>query len=234
MPVQNYGVLKGIVLEGRPERNADTPHYQIHMIVEEGMHYRIAVNVMSSSQQSEVLYMADENFNGTSLGALLALKPGYTKIDRGSSIPGLDYVRGKLFDPSLMKALPFDAAGPDDDLNDRLEAYIQKAKAEKAPVYIFGSRFGPENTTDKVFGFRPENGMHNVHMNQGNEDKPGNEKDWARDNGIYHDGGILIQFESHWTAVFLAFLSQSWCTDERGYPDGTCTHDQLLKNAGTP
>ncbi|WP_320619714.1 DUF2278 family protein [Bacillus mycoides] len=29
---------------------------------------------------------------------------------------------------------------------------------------------------------------------------------------------MLIQFEDHWVAIFLAFLSQSWCTDDDGHP----------------
>lgn len=47
-------------------------------------------------------------------------------------------------------------------------------------------------------------------MNQGNVEK------WKGDNGIWQDGGILIHFEKEeeWVGIFLAFQSQSWCTDE--------------------
>ena len=39
------------------------------------------------------------------------------------------------------------------------------------------------------------------------------------DNGIWQDGGILIHFEKEeeWIGIFLAFQSQSWCTDEEGH-----------------
>ncbi len=67
-----------------------------------------------------------------------------------------------------MKPLPHEITGPDNDLNDFIETYMKKAKDEKAPVYIFGSKFGPEQAPDKIFGFTPTNGMHNIHMNQGN------------------------------------------------------------------
>ena len=47
-------------------------------------------------------------------------------------------------------------------------------------------------------------------MNQGNVEK------WKGDNGIWQDGGILIHFEKEeeWIGIFLAFQSQSWCTDD--------------------
>ena len=50
-------------------------------------------------------------------------------------------------------------------------------------------------------------------MNQGNVEK------WKADNGIWQDGGILIHFEKEeeWIGIFLAFQSQSWCTDEEGH-----------------
>ena len=54
------------------------------------------------------------------------------------------------------------------------------------------------------------NGIHDIHMNQGNVEK------WKGDNGIWQDGGILIHFEKEeeWIGIFLAFQSQSWCTDD--------------------
>ncbi|WP_191565481.1 YukJ family protein [Metabacillus idriensis] len=227
MAVEKYGVLKGFAIESRMERDDNTPHYQVHMIDEEDTHYRIAVNVMSSSEESEVLYLVDEQFSAPKTSDLLALPYGFTALGHENKETAIDYIRDELFNPAEMNPLPHDVTGPDNDLNDMLDTYIQKAIQEKATVYIFGSRFGPEKQKDKIFGFQPTNGMHNVHMNQGNEDKPGREKDWAEDNGTWHDGALFIQFENHWVAVFLAFLSQSWCTDERGYPTKQCDHKSL-------
>ena len=95
---------------------------------------------------------------------------------------------------------------------------IKSFKSLFSPVtsYVYGSRFGPENKKDKIFGFEPTNGMHNIHMNQGNSGR------WKQDNGVYHDGGILIQFKDYWVAIFLAFLTQSWCTDQNGDPIRFC------------
>jgi Uncharacterized conserved protein (DUF2278)/Lamin Tail Domain len=61
-----------------------------------------------------------------------------------------------------------------------------------------------------VFAFRPGNGVHDVHMNQGNSSA------FARDDGVWQDGGLLMNFpaESRWVGIFLAFQSQTWHTDD--------------------
>jgi hypothetical protein len=47
-------------------------------------------------------------------------------------------------------------------------------------------------------------------MNQGNS------ADFARDDGVWQDGGLVLHFPtaSRWVAIFLAFQSQSWHTDD--------------------
>jgi uncharacterized protein YukJ len=67
-----------------------------------------------------------------------------------------------------------------------------------------------------VFGFEPGRGVHDVHMNQGNA-----RHDYhARDNGIWQDGALFLHLkrEPRWVAVFLAFQSQQWQTDDHGFP----------------
>jgi hypothetical protein len=51
-------------------------------------------------------------------------------------------------------------------------------------------------------------------MNQGNRDEH-----W-HDNGIWSDGGLIFHEPRHdrWSAIFLAFQTQSWHTDDRGDP----------------
>lgn len=42
MPLNNYGVLKGRAI-GRRLGSGSSPHYQIHIVDEAGIHYRIAI-----------------------------------------------------------------------------------------------------------------------------------------------------------------------------------------------
>ncbi|MDA2299538.1 YukJ family protein [Bacillus cereus] len=221
MPVRNYGVLKGIAIDKNMEReDRKSPHYQILMIGEQNTKYRIAVNAKSIKGQPELLYLVDEEFDASAITILPTMENGYTPINENNREIALDYIRSELFDSSKMEELPSTQPGLDNDLHDLFNKYIPKAINEEATVYIYGSKWGPEHKADKVFDFSPSNGMHNVHMNQGN---PKNGK-FAGDNGTWHDGGILIQFEDKWVAIFLAFQSQSWCTDEDGHPTEQCTH----------
>ncbi|MBW7477541.1 YukJ family protein [Paenibacillus oenotherae] len=229
MPIKGYGVLKGIAIDGKDERDNSTPHYQIRMIGEDNTDYRIAVNVMSSSHESEVLYLVDEQYDASSITILPTMSNGFTRITKDNRDIALDYVRGELFDPSKMVPLPHDKSGPDNDLNDKIQKYIEKAIKEKAICYVYGSEWGPENNKpDKIFGFEPGRGVHNVHMNQGNEGR------WKGDNGSWQDGGILIQFKDKWVAIFLAFLSQSWCTNEKGHSTESCSHTDVKKREAVP
>ena len=105
------------------------------------------------------------------------------------------------------------APGPDNDLADKLHHFVERAEADPAArIYAFGQRWGPEATTrDKVFGFLPGNGVHDIHMNQGNS------QEFRRDDGVWQDGGLLLHYPSQdqWVAIFLAFQSQAWHTDDR-------------------
>src|SRR5262249_50536426 len=80
-----------------------------------------------------------------------------------------------------------------------------------ARLYAFGQRWGPEPAIpDKIFSFRPGNGVHDIHMNQGNNGR------FRADDGVWQDGGLLIHLptRSRWIGIFLAFQSQSWHTDD--------------------
>ena len=98
-----------------------------------------------------------------------------------------------------MRALPSSLLGPDNDLSDQLEHFIQRAIQEPdATVYAFGQRWGPEpQTRDKIFNFLPGLGIHDIHMNQGNVPP------FLGDDGVWQDGGLVLQFPStqQWVAA---------------------------------
>ena len=125
----------------------------------------------------------------------------------------LPIFRENLFDPSKMIPLASKVTGLDNDLNEKIEHYIKEAIETDAILYAFGQKWGPEeNTPDNYFQFIPGNGIHDIHMNQGNT------TNWKKDNGIWQDGGILIYFENtkKWLGIFLAFQSQVFSTDNKG------------------
>ena len=214
MPLKNYGVLKGRPIDRRLGFGS-SPHYQIRL-VDENDDYRIAVNVKSKKSPSELLYLIDEHYTHPLLGDLSETLMGFTPIERVPGGLALDYIRGNLFEPDTMIPLPFDVPGPDNDLNEKIDYHVQRAMAEEdAMIYAFGERWGPElNLRDKYFGFKPGNGIHDIHMNQGSVEE------FQKYNGVWQDGGMLIHLPSddRWVAVFLAFQSQCWHTDDKsGY-----------------
>jgi uncharacterized protein YukJ len=235
MPLKNYGVLRGSVIDHRLASGANA-HFQLH-VVDDASHYRIAVNVESDLQPSELEYLIDSDFRHEILGAVGALPTGWNALDQHK--PGgaaLDFIRGNLFNRDDMRRLPFNVPGPDNDLNEKLAHYVRRAIAdEQATVYAFGQRWGPEQgKTDKIFGFVPGNGVHDIHMNQGNVGA------FVRDDGVYQDGALLLHFpaQQQWVAIFLKFQSQTWHTDDStghqitdGHADGTVRIVAALVNA---
>jgi len=215
MALSTYGILKGTVIGHL--RDADDDHYQIQVKAGTTV-YRIASNVKSSAPNapSTLLFQSTTTLPDKFTKDLRALAPGYKKL---ASKPGglaIDYVRGGLVTPKSMKPVPPDAPGVDNDLKDLLEAAVVKAMRQPGSViYAFGAKWGPEKRKDKYFKFLPGNGIHDIHMNQGNSGQ------YKRDNGIYQDGALIVEYPGgKWRTFFFAFQSQTFKTDNGGNPVG--------------
>jgi uncharacterized protein YukJ len=165
MPLGDYGALKGRVVGSVAETDPDSPHFQIH-VRSSGVDYRIAVNVKSQEAPSELLYVADDDFRHPIIDRLASLEEGFVSLPSRAGGMALDFIRGNLFKPSDMRPLPPNLPGPDNDLSERLDHYVGKASRDQAAVlYAFGQRWGPEaDLRDKVFGFLPGNGVHDIHI----------------------------------------------------------------------
>jgi len=220
MTIPHYGVLKGKAIYSRLG-SGSSPHYQVHLI-DDTTDYRIAINVKSKLSPSALLYHINDSFEHPLLAELARQPLGFTELDSTAGGLSLDYIRGNLFDRASMKPLAHNIPGPNNDLNEKINGYIERAIGdENATVYAFGARWGPEHgKKDKYFGFLPGNGIHDIHMNQGNSDQ------FVDDDGVWQDGGLFIHFPEieedaghgrwpeQWVALFLAFQSQSWHTDD--------------------
>jgi uncharacterized protein YukJ len=224
--LSGYGVLKGKVTgydESNSRHNFYSPHVYIY-VKSNYDKYKVLVNVRSSKNiyikgmkvPNELLYIADSDFKSEQVTHLQQLEHGYYPIKKHNVFVeehyngcepkdmAVDYVRCQLFDPCAMKIYKHNIPNPNNDLTDFLVNHLRKAQSNDATIYIYGERF------DNPLG------MHDVHMNQGsnshtvhNNGRPLNSSD-----GVYQDGCILLQYKNHWEAIFLAFQSQSWCTDD--------------------
>jgi uncharacterized protein YukJ len=220
MPLKNYGVVKGRAIGSRPG-TGPSPHYQIN-VVAGAAQYRVAVNVKSQLAPSELLYLVVEDFRHPLTVGLSELSDGFSEVPSRPGTIALDFIRGNVFHRSEMRPLPHSVPGPDNDLNEKVNAYVQRAvDDEDSTVYAFGERWGPEhNLRDRYFGFLPGNGVHDIHMNQGNVGR------FTEQDGVWQDGGLLLHFPAmigsrgemlfpeQWVGIFLAFQSQAWHTDD--------------------
>ena len=223
MPIGNYSVLAGRPMAGKVVSGASA-HYQITMQATGGP-FTVAVNIQSVDG-SEVLYAIEEEFTPPDLAGLTALPMGMTTLKTEVGGLALDYVRSTVDgSPMITKArmtlLPQLNAKPK---SGNAEAQIiQQAKAKALEnavvtllnmtiadkdgvIYAFGSAYADQGKVD---------GIHDIHMNQGNP-----KNNHGGDNGIWQDGALLIHLPSKgtWTAVFLAFQTESWTTDSAGNP----------------
>jgi uncharacterized protein YukJ len=227
MPIANYSVLAGDPVSGKVVTGAST-HYQITMNGAGGP-FTVAVNIQSVDG-SEVLYAIKEDFTPPDEAALTGLSLGMHALPSAPGGLALDFVRSTVDgEPMIAKdemtLLPnLGAKGGKGQKPATPEAQmIQQARAkalqnavitlldmtiadEDGVIYAFGSAYADSGKID---------GIHDIHMNQGN---PLNNH--GGDNGIWQDGALFIHLPAKqtWTAVFIAFQTESWNTNASGDP----------------
>ena len=209
MPISNYSVLKGTPTKGQVA-SGRSPHYLI--TVQAGnASFTVAVNIQSTDG-SEVLYRIDNNFTPPDTTGLNALSAGITALPSTPGGLALDYVREKIdgnpmIQRSQMTLLPSPGDAGGSQLNDAVVALVQQAISAGGTLYAFGSSYADGGKTD---------GIHNIHMNQGNP-----AGSFEADNGTWQDGGLFLYLPASqsWSAVFLAFQTESWTTDNSGNPE---------------
>ncbi len=214
-----YGVLRGRPDRYTREDGESTPHLQIRAIDASGQPWRIAVNVQSNDGSEVVFWVADPLTGHPILSTLPTLAAGFTQTSANSAA-SLDYVKAPLFDFTLGRALPPSGSANADDLQDLLGLYLDQCKAAGGEVYAFGAKFDSNlhKPIDIDFGNTDGlHGVHDIHMNQGNVGAH------AGDNGIFHDGGLLLAFPDRVVGLFLAFQSQRVPTDAVGDASPTAT-----------
>jgi uncharacterized protein YukJ len=194
-----------------------------------GTSWRVAFNVRSEQKPFPVRYCIDNDFRGPLTEAMAALPEG---ISPARNVTGddvstfmserelaLDFVRGGFVSAADLKLLEAGPANTKSYLQRQLEMHVQMAKEDAASfVCAFGVPWGPENKPDQYFGFEPGQGIHDIHMNQGNSGSFKRHQ-FRDDDGAGQDGGLFFRLPQSgvWVAFFVAFQSQSFDTDEDGH-----------------
>ena len=229
MPIGNYSVLKGHPTAGKVVSGASA-HYQITLNVldKAGQPFTVAVNI-ESVDLSEVLYSIKPSFTPPNGAGLAALALGITPLMSQAGGLALDFVRETIAGQPMitrdqMSLLPIAASSAKfmaEEKTSHLSIREERAHALQNAVvrllnqavadpdsvlYAFGSAFADGGVVD---------GIHDIHMNQGNP-----LANHANENGVWQDGAVFINMpsQSTWTALFLAFQTESWTTDDDGNP----------------
>jgi uncharacterized protein YukJ len=216
MALANYSVLKGDPQSGRVafNREGGNPHFQITLQAG-GSTLEAAVNIQSDDG-SEVLYLVDHGFMPPDPAGLKALAMGIHALQSAPGGLALDFVREQVNGSALverdsMSLLPksFPAGHRRNDLNNEVVDLLNRAVQDPdGTMYIFGDAFADGGETPT--------GIHDIHMNQGNP-----QGSHSQDNGVWQDGALFVNLPAQndaWLAVFIAFQTESWQTDDQGDP----------------
>ncbi|KAK0713727.1 hypothetical protein B0T26DRAFT_678026 [Lasiosphaeria miniovina] len=243
MPIPRYGVWKGTATKWDGRQKPGHGHITFTDGKSSGLD--AAVNIQSESQDKRLVYWLLRDFDQTHPVAqkLATLDPGFY-AQQGPNSLGLDFLRGNFLDvhkgilvsnQSQAEKLQAERShgseasreegaaaaattgGPHDILG-YLNPILNRAVAEGADMYIYGQKYPASSKLQ---------GIHDIHMNQGNAGQ------WKGDNGTYQDGGIIVAFSDHWEGIFLAFAVQTYQTDDGGQPIGQ-TFAQLLSGQTDP
>ena len=220
----DYRCLRGKVHAFAPAEPPSNPHLWV-ILEAGGAQWFATVNVRSDTDapgepvgKSYLYYYIDHDFAHPIVPSVLARPQGLTPVERSYAGGAIDFLRGNLFNPNAMRILPPEGAG-DDGLVHRLSAMLQVAKTQDCDAFFYGNAFAKDNPhqTDPAFGYTPDTpfGLDNVHMAQGD---PRAIDVRLHENGVWHDGACFI-----WdararcmSAMFLAFQSQAWHTNDSG------------------
>lgn len=220
MPIKDYGVFAAYPVSYTAEKDNSTPHLQLYYDPDPNAkpgRYRAAINIKSSTAEARLVYWFVRNLNNHPITSDLAsLQPGWHALS-SDGLPALDYIRGNLMDLRDGTLLRHNVPGENNDIIDFMGPVLDEAISRGAMVYLFGQEF--------------PGGIHDVHMNQGNEGR------FKKDNGVYQDGGIILHFpdDDHWEGIFLAFGVQKVHTDDTtGSPISNTDFVQFLTTTTHP
>ena len=146
--------------------------------------------------------------------ALLALAAGMHTLPSKAGGLALDFVREQVAGKPMItqaqmgllpKGLALTAAA--NPMLNAVDTLLNQAVAAKSTIFAFGSAYADNGKVD---------GIHDIHMNQGNPAVGGH----SGSNGIWQDGALFLYAPATklWTAVFIAFQTESWKTDNSGNP----------------
>ncbi|WHQ37168.1 DUF2278 family protein [Spiroplasma sp. SV19] len=202
MKKNNYVFLKGILTDCYPKENST--HFNLRVIDKNEQSYTVNVNVRSRIKPHDVLYFVSKNFQNDIVDRCFTLDDTvHTNLTRGKNGYCLDYLKGKLFDYNYINILPYVEKEQPSELETLFNQIVTPTlNNSKYRIGVWGMSYGD-----------PIDGVHDVHMNQGNDER------FASENGTWQDGAFATyntETKSVENIVFIMFQTQCTTTDDTG------------------
>lgn len=230
MPLSSYGVLKGNLYVPTEQTEQGNWFHGIFYVTFPGTSIpRKCATDFSSATANNVQYKIFNNLKRDLFTNMLNLSDGYYSLPSNPTSGALDYVRSPLLGPggclmvlvAVWKAI-FGATLSDgwvlSDGDNAVAELQQLLDANPKKLYVFGQPFtDPEPIVSD--GVTSQNGMHNIHMNQGDPPVSSDGIDHQADDGIWQDGATIFEAaDGTLTAFCNKFVSQTMNTNNQGLP----------------
>lgn len=230
MPLAQYGVLKGNLYTPQEQTYQGTWFHGIfYVIVPNSTIPQRCVTDFSAANKDLIQYKVFNNLNAGLFASIMALPDGYTSLASNPTSGALDYIRSPLLTPAdaAQANATTGSGGSGTTISDgwilsdgevAVQGLQQQLSAGPVKMYVFGEPFqDPSPTTED--GVESQNGMHNVHMNQGDPPQSSDGHDHQADDGIWQDGATIFEnADGSLTAFCSKFVSQNLDTDDQGLP----------------
>src|SRR6202166_3429572 len=249
MPLPNYGLLTGRVVEHGPAATGN-PHYLL-FVQAGGIKYHVSLNIETTRpgrgpSPATLQFQIVDDLRWSKLKNAKALANSLVngnRFDLASENPGLlrlDYVRGGVISMDGFRALPgatHRGQSGNSFLTRLVDALTQAVKDKHAYVAVFGSGYtaapgGTLRYSDPARSSMGFTGVENVHMNQGSLHQIGQHLTGHFDeNGPDQDGALLVVTQDAVQGFFAKFTSQDNETDANGNPvhTGVVALDQRVR-----
>jgi uncharacterized protein YukJ len=210
-----YGYVKCKLVSNptlKASRHDNETQYHLHtsLDVGESKPWDSAINVGTNDSDDLLQYKLIFDFSHPITEELRTKDLGFNQLSGNEVLPALDFLRSDI----LRNTGPWRNSDIMDGSEEvepvaSLIRLLKRARSTNADVYIFGREYSTDN------------GIHDVHMNQGSSGAFVNDgKDNHNDhNDVWQDGAVLVDFgEPQLAAYFTAFSQQCVPTDGLGNP----------------
>jgi len=217
MPVTDYGLLVAdqlVKIEADDPSKDNSPHIKLFLKDSSGWddrEWQCTINIksaeshISEEKRRVIVYHNDQWQNDFIKKLEQAYKNG--DLEQGWNAPTsefcIDYLRQNVIDWGDMK---IDEEIQPNNLIDYFNNLFDETHGDRnLLIFAFGSQFD-----DGSYGNR---GVHEIHMNQGNDNQ------YSNSDGVNQDGALIMRYDNngqtYWFAYFCAFQTQYYPTDNQ-------------------